>query len=104
MEELPQVLERGETDGLLLDSFIAGHYQDLFVKFLLADVIEYVFSYGMILRNKGLRMNSCFRIYLDMYKDKLFLDVSKAVKPFKVSTVLCSSQLFFIFYVQGMVI
>ena len=71
-------------EGLLLDSYIAGHYQDLFVKFLLADVIEYVFSYGMVLRNKGTQMNGCFRIYLDMNKDKLFIDVSKAIKPFKV--------------------
>ena len=78
-----------------MDSFIAGHYQDLFVKFLLADVIEYVFSYGIILRNKGVRMNGCFRVYLDMHKDKLFMDVSKAIRPFKVSIIIKSSLILF---------
>lgn len=91
VQELSLVLESGEAEGLLLDSYIAGHYQELFAKFLLADILEYVFAYGMVLRNEGVLMNKCFRLYLDMNKDRMFYDISKALKPFKVSIKRCNS-------------
>ncbi|XP_065067944.1 uncharacterized protein LOC135693392 isoform X2 [Rhopilema esculentum] len=81
--ELPQVLQRGETEGLLLDTYVAGYYQKSFEKFLLADVIEYVFTYGLLLRNKGIWMDSCFRLYTEFYKDQLFRDISTSIVPFK---------------------
>ena len=84
VEELATSLQYRQTDGVLIDSYIAGHYQKNFEKFLLADIIEYVFTYGIILKNEGLWLEECFRLYPEVYKDTLFRKMSSSIVPFKV--------------------
>eukprot|EP00794_Sanderia_malayensis_P020144 gene20144-22117_t len=83
LEELSNFLSRGKTDGVLIDSYIAGHYQKQFEKYLLADIIEYVFTYGLVLSNKGMWLEKCFRIYPEIYRDVLFRKLSSSIIPFK---------------------
>ncbi|XP_065059202.1 uncharacterized protein LOC135686791 [Rhopilema esculentum] len=67
----------------LLDSFIAGHFQEKFIKFRLVEIIEHVFSYGIVLSDKGLWLEPNIRSYMQNNKEKLFKIMSMTIRPLK---------------------
>ena len=72
----------------LLDSFIAGHFQEKFIKFRLVEIIEHVFSYGIVLSDKGLWLEPNIRNYMQNNKEKLFKIMSMTIRPLKVRMLL----------------
>jgi len=70
-----------KNQAILLDSFIAGHYQEKITKFRLVEVMEYVFSNGLVLENKGLWLEPNIRSYIQNNKDTLFRIMSSSIRP-----------------------
>lgn len=63
---------------------MAGYYQEKVSNLRLVEVIEYVFSYGLVLENKGLWLEPNIRAYIRNNKEKLFQIMSSTMKPLKV--------------------
>ena len=82
-----QLLETAYSNdqAVLLDSFVAGYYQEKFSRLRLVEVIEYVFTYGLVLENRGLWLEPNIRAYIQNNKDKLFRIMSSSIRPLKVT-------------------
>eukprot|EP00794_Sanderia_malayensis_P019961 gene19961-21915_t len=83
VQDMVQMISSARAEGALLDSFVAGYYQESFNKFRLVDIIEHVFSYGSVLTRKGLWIEPLIREYARNNKDKLFDYMSNSVRPLK---------------------
>ena len=68
-----------------MDSFVAGYYQEKFHNFRLVEIMEHVFSYGIVLSNKGMWIEPNIRTYIENNKEKLFKAMSSSIRPLKVS-------------------
>ena len=79
--------------AVLLDSFVAGHYQEKITKFRLVEVMEYVFSNGLVLENKGLWLEQNIRTYIQNNKDTLFRIMSSSIRSLKVKSFFAISFL-----------
>lgn len=80
-----------KNQAVLLDSFVAGHYQEKITKFRLVEVMEYVFSNGLVLENKGLWLEQNIRTYIQNNKDTLFRIMSSSIRPLKVNSLFVIS-------------
>ncbi len=87
VQEIVQLMSSGKVEGSLLDSFVAGYYQESFNSFRLVEIIEHVFAYGVVLSGKGLWMERQIREFTQNNKEKLFNYMSLAMRPLKVSYV-----------------
>ena len=85
MEDIASSLEKGTSSGALLDSYVAGFYQNLFKKFRLNDLKEDFFNYGFVLMPSVVKYERCYRNYLASTQDELFSTVSQNIIPLKVS-------------------
>ena len=84
MKQISNALSSQSVNGALMDSYIAAHYEYLFEDFELADFIQHVFSYGLLLNRRGLWLEKCLRRYTEMRKDTLNRMISSTLKPAKV--------------------
>ena len=85
VEDIAKSLEKGTSSGALLDSYVAGFYQDRFKNFRLNGLQDDFFNYGFVLMPSVLKYDQCFTNYLSSRQDELFSIVSKNIIPLKVS-------------------
>eukprot|EP00794_Sanderia_malayensis_P003191 gene3191-3663_t len=69
--------------GILLDAYIAGEFQDKLDDLRLHQVIDYIFSYGVVLSRDGLAMRQCFNHFLESKQSRIYSTISKVIKPLK---------------------
>eukprot|EP00112_Aurelia_sp_Birch-Aquarium-sp1_P015629 Seg3483.1 transcript_id=Seg3483.1/GoldUCD/mRNA.D3Y31 product="Hyperpolarization-activated voltage-gated potassium channel" protein_id=Seg3483.1/GoldUCD/D3Y31 len=86
VEQIAESLQHGHAIGALLDSYVAGSYQDLFKNFRLNDLKEDLFSYGVVLMPTVMKYERCFRDYLTSRQDFIFHAISKNIVPLKTTT------------------
>ena len=84
MEGLSRILSQKHADAILLDSYVAGYHQGLLTQYNLADIMERVLSYGVLLNRQGTWLEHCGRNYVEMYRDVIFRKISSSIKPLKV--------------------
>ena len=85
MAEIVQKVEEEEVQGILLDTYIAGEFQDQLGKLRLQQVIDYTFSYGVVLSRDGLALRKCFSHFLESKQSQIYATISKVIKPLKVN-------------------
>ncbi len=82
--EIVKNIRNGTIQGILLDAYIAGEYQDQLRDLRLHQVIDYVFSYGVVLSRDGLALKDCFNHFLESQQSQIYATISKVIKPLKV--------------------
>ena len=85
MAEIVQKVDEGKVQGILLDTYIAGEFQDQLGKLRLQQVIDYTFSYGVVLSRDGLALRKCFSHFLESKQSQIYATISKVIKPLKVT-------------------
>ena len=85
VEEIAKSLDEGTSSGALLDSYVAGFYQERFKNFRLNGLQDDFFNYGFVLMPSVLKYDQCFTNYLASRQDELFSIVSENIIPLKVS-------------------
>ncbi|XP_065053119.1 uncharacterized protein LOC135682248 [Rhopilema esculentum] len=83
VEEIVSKVEEGEVQGILLDTYIAGEFQEQLKSLRLQQVIDYSFSYGVVLSRDGLALRKCFSHYLESKQSQIYATISKVIKPLK---------------------
>ncbi len=78
-------MKKGPAVGGLLDSYVAGYYQDLFREFRLNDLREDFFSYGVVLKPSVMSQERCFRDFIASHQTEIFELISENITPLKVS-------------------
>ena len=86
IEDIARSLEKGTSAGALLDSYVAGFYQQRFKKFRLNILQEDLFNYGVVLMPSVMKYEQCFKNYLASRQDFFFSVVSQQMIPLKVSS------------------
>lgn len=84
--DLVNSLQAGKAIGVLLDSYVAGYYQQLFNKFRLNDLREDLFSYGVVLKPNVIKNERCFRDFFHSRQDQILEIVSANIFPLKQTT------------------
>ena len=79
-------LKKGVIQGALLDTYIAGEFQDQLQDYKLQEILEHVFVYGVVLARDAERLEKELRTYLERKQSKIYNTISKVVKPLKVSS------------------
>ena len=85
--EIVRKIKEGEVQGILLDTYIAGEYQDQLKDLRLQQVIDYTFSYGVVLSRDALALRRCFSHFLESKQSQIYSTISKVIKPLKVSSL-----------------
>ena len=84
MAEIVGKIKEGEVQGILLDTYIAGEYQDQLKDLRLQQVIDYTFSYGVVLSRDALALRKCFSHFLESKQSQIYSTISRVIKPLKV--------------------
>jgi len=83
--EIVGKIKEGEVQGILLDTYIAGEYQDQLKDLRLQQVIDYTFSYGVVLSRDALALRKCFSHFLESKQSQVYSTISRIIKPLKTS-------------------
>lgn len=86
IEELNQMINEGKAVGILLDSYVAGNYQNVLQKVRLVDVEAHSFTYGFVAGFDNMRIIQCVRNYIITKKDQLYLRVFSEIVPLRDNT------------------
>lgn len=84
MPKIMEALHRGEIQGALLDTYIAGEFQDDLEDYKLQEILEHVFVYGVVLSRDAEELEHHFRSYLERKQSRIYNTISQVVKPLKV--------------------
>jgi hypothetical protein len=76
-------LRSDEIQGALLDTYIAGEFQDDLQDYKLQEILEHVFVYGLVLARDAEKLEKELRTYLERKQSKIYNTISKVVKPLK---------------------
>ena len=79
--DIIDALKKDEIQGALMDTYIAGEFQDDMTEYKMQQVLEYVFVYGVALARDARKLEDCFNKYIETEQSKLFTTISKVVKP-----------------------
>eukprot|EP00794_Sanderia_malayensis_P003192 gene3192-3664_t len=81
--DLANSMRKGDAVGAMLDSYVAGYYQNIFREFRLNDLREDLFSYGVVLSPSILSQERCFRDFITSNQHIIFQYISENIKPLK---------------------
>lgn len=81
--KIMEALHRGEIQGALLDTYIAGEFQDDLEDYKLQEILEHVFVYGVVLSRDAEELEHHFRSYLERKQSRIYNTISQVVKPLK---------------------
>ena len=94
-------LSKGDIQGALLDTYIAGEYQDQLNKYKLQEILEHLFVYGIVLARDAAQLENRIRTFTEQKQSTIYNTISKAIKPLKVRNniiIVCFATVYFFFF------
>jgi len=78
-----EALNQGVIQGALLDTYIAGEFQENLVEYKLQEILEHVFVYGVVLARDAEKLEKEMRTFLERKQSQIYSIISQVVKPLK---------------------
>lgn len=88
--DIVEAMDNGEIQGALIDSYIAGEYQDDLKKYILQEILEHTFVYGVVLSRDAIVLENALRENIERRQSEIYNVIARAIKPLKVGIIYYS--------------
>jgi len=90
--DIIEALKNDEVQGALLDTYIAGEFQDQLRNYKLQEILEHVFVYGVVLARDASVLEDRMRVFIEQKQSSIYNTISKVIKPLKVGSTSSTSR------------